>query len=200
MIGSATSVPTPADTPERIPSLKPRQMDRVSPSFRLRSSSLNSVRLRRVFDLFDGNGDGVITAEEICHALDRLGLGADPADLRSLLASHIQPGEAGLDFASFRSLHRSLGEAIFGPEGGVPGDVEEEEEDMREAFRVFDEDGDGYISAVELQTVLGKLGLSEGRNMDRVQQMIWSVDRDHDGRVDFLEFKHMMKSVAVHCC
>ncbi|PKU76099.1 putative calcium-binding protein CML24 [Dendrobium catenatum] len=32
-----------------------------SPSFRLRSPSLNSVRLRRIFDLFDHNGDGEIT-------------------------------------------------------------------------------------------------------------------------------------------
>lgn len=63
---------------------------------------------------------------------------------------------------------------------------------------MFDEDGDGYISAKELQAVLGKLGLVDGRSIDRVHQMIGSVDRDHDGRVDIFEFKSMMKSVAVH--
>ncbi|PKU85435.1 calcium-binding protein CML42-like [Dendrobium catenatum] len=176
------------------PSLKPAALPRASPSFRLRSCSLNSVRLRRVFDIFDRNGDGVITADELCEALDRLGLGADPSDLRSLVASFLQPGQSGLNFDAFHSLHRELGDAIFGDNDGGE---EEEEDDMMEAFRVFDEDGDGYISAKELQTVLGKLGLVEGRSIDRVYEMIGSVDRNRDGRVDYFEFKNMMKSVPV---
>ncbi|KAI0501809.1 hypothetical protein KFK09_016754 [Dendrobium nobile] len=176
------------------PSLKPAALPRASPSFRLRSSSLNSVRLRRVFDIFDRNGDGVITADELCEALDRLGLGADPSELRSLVASFLQPGQSGLNFDAFHSLHRELGDAIFGYNDGGE---EEEEDDMMEAFRVFDEDGDGYISAKELQAVLGKLGLVEGRSIDRVYEMIGSVDRNHDGRVDYFEFKNMMKSVPV---
>ena len=32
-----------------------------SPSFRLRNGSLNAVRLRRVFDMFDRNGRGFST-------------------------------------------------------------------------------------------------------------------------------------------
>lgn len=68
---------------------------------------------------------------------------------------------------------------------------------MQEAFNVFDEDGDGFISAEELKAVLEKLGLVEGESIDRVQIMICSVDQDHDGRVDFGEFKIMMKSIDV---
>jgi calcium-binding protein CML len=69
---------------------------------------------------------------------------------------------------------------------------EDVEGDMEEAFRVFDEDGDGFISAAELQAVLRKLGLSEARNLATVQEMICSVDSNCDGRVDFREFKNMM--------
>ena len=47
---------------------------------------------------------------------------------------------------------------------------------MSEAFKVFDEDGDGYISARELQVVLRKLGLPEAKEIDRIHQMITSVD------------------------
>ncbi|KAK8681426.1 hypothetical protein V6N13_053830 [Hibiscus sabdariffa] len=64
--------------------------------------------------------------------------------------------------------------------------------DLTEAFKVFDEDededGDGFISAQELQ--------AEGKEIGRVEQMICSVDQNHDGRVDFFDFKHMMQSVA----
>ncbi|XP_020580762.1 calcium-binding protein CML42-like [Phalaenopsis equestris] len=167
---------------------------RASPSFRLRSSSLTSARLRRIFDIFDRNGDDIITADELCEALDRLGLGADPSELRPLVASFLHPGQSGLNFDAFHSFHQALGDAIFGDSDGADA---AEEADMREAFTVFDEDGDGYISAIELQAVLGKLGLVEGRSIDRVYEMIGSVDRNRDGRVDYFEFKNMMKSVPV---
>nr|WCF55761.1 calcium-binding [Gastrodia elata] len=184
----------PHSPPAILPSIK-NQLTRSSPSFRLRSPSLNSLRLRRVFDLFDRNGDGEITADELCLALDCLGLSVDSTDLRSDIASFIPPGRLGLDFDSFDSLHHALGDALFDPSGGG-ADVQEEEE-MRQAFKVFDEDGDGFISAIELQAVLGKLGLAEGHAIDRVQLMIGSADRNHDGRVDFFEFKTMMKTVDV---
>ncbi|KAJ0975439.1 hypothetical protein J5N97_017404 [Dioscorea zingiberensis] len=167
-----------------------------SPSFRLRNPSLNTLRLRRIFDLFDGDGDGEITTAELCSALERLGLGADPAEIGSLVAAHAPAGRPGLDFSAFESLHRTVGDALLGvvEEGDQ---VEEEEGDMEEAFRVFDEDGDGFISARELQAVLGKLGLVEGRSLQMVHEMICSVDRNNDGRVDFGEFKHMMRGIAV---
>ena len=68
---------------------------------------------------------------------------------------------------------------------------------MREAFRVFDEDGNGFILTVELQLVLAKLGLPEAQNIARVHEMICSIDQDRDGRVDFGQFKHMMQGISV---
>ncbi|CAL9037144.1 probable calcium-binding protein CML27 [Musa acuminata AAA Group] len=172
-------------------------LGRPSPSFRLRSESLNALRLRRVFDLFDHNGDGEITVEELALALDRLGLGTSPDELRPTVAAYIPPGRAGLAFEEFEALHRDLGDSLFGASDAIGETHGEGEEDMREAFRVFDEDGDGFISASELQAVLVKLGLVEGRSIVRVQEMICSVDQDSDGRVDFGEFKHMMQGITV---
>ncbi|VAH90624.1 unnamed protein product [Triticum turgidum subsp. durum] len=161
---------------------KPSLSRKPSPSFRLRNGSLNALRLRRVFDLFDRNGDGEITLDEMAAALDTLGLGADRASLED-----------------FEGLHRALGDALFGPiveeEPGKEGEAEDE--DMKEAFRVFDENGDGFISAAELQAVLKKLGLAEARNLAAVQEMICNVDRDRDGQVDFGEFKCMMQGITV---
>lgn len=75
--------------------------------------------------------------------------------------------------------------------------MSQEELDLSEAFKVFDEDGDGFISAKELQVVLAKLGFQEGNEIDRVQQMITSVDRNHDGLVDLFEFKDMMRTTVL---
>ncbi|OMO88490.1 Calcium-binding EF-hand [Corchorus capsularis] len=177
-----------------------------SASFRLRCPSLNSLRLRRIFDIFDRNGDGMITVQEINQALSRLGLEADLSELDSTIKSFIKPGNIGLNFEDFVGLHQSLDQTFFGFDdqeaesdvcGGSEGEMSQEDSDLTEAFKVFDEDGDGFISAQELQVVLGKLGLPEGREIDRVRQMICSVDQNHDGRVDFFEFKNMMQSVLV---
>ncbi|KAK1320765.1 putative calcium-binding protein CML27 [Acorus calamus] len=176
---------------------RPSRLSRPSPSFRLRNQSLDTLRLRRIFDVFDRNGDGEITVDELGQAMDALGLTADALELRSSVAAHIRPGNSGLEFEDFVSLHRSLGEELFGSDESAAAAEEVEESDLSEAFRVFDEDGDGFISAKELQTVLGKLGLDEGRSIERVHQMICSVDSNHDGRVDFGEFKHMMQGISV---
>ncbi|KAI6698739.1 hypothetical protein NL676_018858 [Syzygium grande] len=185
-----------------------RSLSKKSASFRLHSPSLNSLRLRRIFDLFDKNGDGVITTGELAHALNSLGLDASPAEVNSAICSFVKPGSPGLEFGDFVILHRSLDEIFPTPyEDGESGDEDAgsggssssssswEESDLSEAFKVFDEDGDGFISARELQAVLGKLGLPEGQEIARVQQMIVSVDRNHDGLVDFFEFKDMMRGV-----
>ena len=182
---------------------------RSSSSFSLRSPSLNSLRLRRVFDLFDKNGDDVITVEEISQALFLLGLEAEHSELRSIITSFIRPGLDGLAYSDFESLHKSLNDTFLDCVDGHPGEeddahgdlvdaanLEEKEvieSDLTEAFKVFDQDGDGYISAMELQTVLSKLGLPEAnQELRQIQLMISSFDLNHDGRVDFFEFKDMM--------
>ncbi|KAJ8435050.1 hypothetical protein Cgig2_015555 [Carnegiea gigantea] len=182
---------------------------RSSSSFSLRSPSLNSLRLRRVFDLFDKNGDGVITVEEISQALFLLGLEAEHSELRSIITSFIRPGLDGLAYSDFEALHKSLNDTFFDCVDGHPGDEDDDhddlvdaanlddkeviESDLTEAFKVFDQDGDGYISAMELQTVLSKLGLPEAnQELRQIQLMISSFDLNHDGRVDFFEFKDMM--------
>ncbi|XP_050213085.1 probable calcium-binding protein CML43 [Mercurialis annua] len=180
-----------------------KNLTKKSSSFRLRSNSLNSVRLRRIFDLFDKNGDGMITVEDLSQALNLLGLDADFSELESTIRSHMKPGNDGLGYEEFVELHRSLDEAFLSYDDELEADgdgvdpMTQEESDLSEAFKVFDEDGDGYISAHELQVVLKKLGMPEAKEIARIEQMICSVDRNHDGRVDFFEFKDMMRSVLI---
>lgn len=174
-----------------------RLLSRKGSSFRLRSPSLNWLRLRRVFDLLDKNGDGVITVDEISKALILLGLHSDQSDsdLHSIITSFIKPGAVGLAFDDFQALHNSLNEDHVQPHP-QPEQADHQlqfESDLTEAFNVFDQDGDGFISAKELQSVLSKLGLPEAhQDLHHMQLMISSFDHNHDGLVDFFEFKHMM--------
>ena len=56
------------------------------------------------------------------------------------------------------------------------------EEEIREAFKVFDRDNNGFISAAELRHVMTSIG--EKLTDDEVDEMIREADQDGDGRID----------------
>ncbi|KAL6616690.1 hypothetical protein ACP70R_038960 [Stipagrostis hirtigluma subsp. patula] len=68
------------------------------------------------------------------------------------------------------------------------------EDELMEAFRVFDADGDGRITAEELRGVMVEIlgGDAEGCSLDDCRRMIGGVDADGDGFVGFQDFARMM--------
>ena len=56
-------------------------------------------------------------------------------------------------------------------------------EELEQAFRMFDKDGDGFIDAAELRHLLTNLG--EKLTEAEVDEMIREVDIDGDGKVDY---------------
>ena len=60
------------------------------------------------------------------------------------------------------------------------------EEELRAAFKKFDQDNSGYIQAKELQSIMTKMG----RNVSKaeIDAMIKSLDASGDGKISFEEF------------
>jgi calcium-binding protein CML len=162
----------------------------------------DSAELSRVFELFDKNGDGRITREELEESLGKLGMSVPGDELASMIARIDANGDGCVDVEEFGELYRAImagdggSRAVGGGNAGGAGEEGEEaaDEDMREAFRVFDANGDGYITVDELGAVLSSLGLKQGRTAEECRRMIGRVDRDGDGRVDFHEFRQMMRA------
>ncbi|GMN25468.1 hypothetical protein TIFTF001_000948 [Ficus carica] len=69
----------------------------------------------------------------------------------------------------------------------------EADEELREAFKVFDKDQDGYISPTELRHVMINLG--ERLKDEELEQMIREADLDGDGLINYEEFVRMMLAV-----
>ncbi|CAN0058399.1 unnamed protein product, partial [Phaeothamnion confervicola] len=80
-----------------------------------------------------------------------------------------------------------------------PGLSEEEIEEIREAFNLFDTDGSGTIDPKELKAAMQSLGF-EAKNQTIYQasksiregEMISDIDKDGSGSIDFEEFLDMM--------
>ncbi|PHU07719.1 putative calcium-binding protein CML30 [Capsicum chinense] len=71
---------------------------------------------------------------------------------------------------------------LFGEE------LEAKEQDIKEAFDVFDENKYGFIDERDLQRVFCAMGLKEVVKLDNRNKMIMAFDENRDGRIDFWEF------------
>ncbi|CAN4096706.1 unnamed protein product [Withania somnifera] len=143
---------------------------------------METEELKRVFHMFDRNGDGRITKKELNTSLENMGIFMSDTDLAQMINKIDVNGDGYIDIDEFGALYKTIMEE------------REEEEDIREAFNVFDQNGDGFITVDELKSVLSSLGLKQGRTVDDCKRMIKEVDADGDGMVNFIEFKQMMKS------
>lgn len=68
----------------------------------------------------------------------------------------------------------------------------ESDEQVRQMFKKFDADGNGYIDEVELKEMLAKI-MGKDVPMAEVKQMIHDVDMNNDGRIDIYEFIKLMQ-------
>ncbi|CAL9763826.1 unnamed protein product [Musa acuminata subsp. burmannicoides] len=132
------------------------------------------------FCLFDKDGDGSIALEELSTVIKSLGLKPFQEELQGMISEVDVDGNGTIEFAEFLGLmaHKMK-------------DIDSEEE-LKEAFKVFDKDQNGYISEAELRNVMMSLG--EKLTDEEVAQMIREADLDGDGQVNFEDFVQMMSA------
>ena len=68
------------------------------------------------------------------------------------------------------------------------------EGDLKKAFQIFDENGDGFISPEELEHMVNILsGVKMGK--EEVHELIRVADTNGDGKIDYKEFAVMMSNL-----
>lgn len=147
------------------------------------------AEVEQVFRRYDANGDGKISAEELASVLRALGAPPGPGQVRRMMDEMDSDRDGFVDLAEFVAFHCSNGEGE-----GEEGREDATEAELREAFRMYDADRNGLISARELHRVLRQLG--DKCSVADCSRMIRSVDADGDGSVNFDEFKKMMGAGA----
>ncbi|KAK6174378.1 hypothetical protein SNE40_017667 [Patella caerulea] len=135
--------------------------------------------LHETFSVFDKNGDGMITTEELGTVMISLGQRPTIPELKTFIRKVDHDKSGTIDFDEFLQIFSKK----------ITMDPEKE---LYEVFRVFDDNKDGFISPTELYNVLKKLG--EKISMREAQEMVKEADLNGDGRVDYAEFKAILTS------
>ncbi|CAJ1388304.1 unnamed protein product [Effrenium voratum] len=129
-------------------------------------------KLRDVFMMIDGNGDGYLTVNELKEGLAKSGLKDVPPDLLQIMQEVDSDGSGNIDYTEF--LAATLDKRMY-----IQEDV------CWSAFRVFDRNGDGKISMEELQQVLCSNDVEQVVGAKAVAELMLEVDGNGDGFIDF---------------
>ena len=70
------------------------------------------------------------------------------------------------------------------------------EENLRQAFMMFDKDGSGQIDANEIRALLEGEDLKGSIDANQLDNIIQEVDVDGNGEINFEEFLVMMRKVT----
>ena len=68
--------------------------------------------------------------------------------------------------------------------------TEEQKQEIKEAFDLFDTDGSGSIDAKELKVAMRALGFEPKK--EEIRKMVQDADKNGTGMIDFAEFLEMM--------
>ncbi|XP_047503285.1 calmodulin-like isoform X1 [Pieris napi] len=138
------------------------------------------AEFKEAFMLFDKDEDGTITMAELGVVMRSLGQRPSETELRDMVKEVDQDGNGTIEFNEFLQM---MSKKMRGGDG---------EDELREAFRVFDKNNDGLISSVELRHVMTNLG--ERLSEEEVDDMIREADLDGDGMVNYDEFVTILTS------
>ena len=137
---------------------------------------------RNAFTLFDKDHDGKLSTKEVDDVLRFLGKDPTEYEMEFVLKDLDMYGNGTLTFPQFlKLLSQKYNDTKF--------NVEE----MKAVFRIFDKDGDGYITSDEIQEEMSKHG--DVFSDQQIKQMMEGADSNGDGRIDYEEFVKLMESI-----
>lgn len=142
------------------------------------SSDAEVDRLRKIFQIIDVNGDGQLTKEELYDGLKKE-LGEDVAnkEINRIMHSLDNDNSGLIEFQEFLRASIDRSKILT-------------EENLKQAFLLFDIDRSGKITYDELKAVLGKnLNIDD----DIWKEMVLEVNKNKSKEgIDIVDFKNMM--------
>ena len=146
-------------------------------------SELKTAEFKEAFSLFDTDNEGSITPEKLGVVMRSLDPDLNPTDaeLAHLINSVDKTGDTKLGFADFLQFM------------GERSNISTAEEEIKEAFKIFDLQKEGVVTSSGLRTVMGQLG--EHLSEQEVDAMINQWSSTKDGTINLEDFTKLMQNV-----
>ena len=129
------------------------------------------AELKGIFALFDIDDDGRISVKELKTIMKSLGQKLSDAELNNMLSLADANSDGTIDFSEFVKITSGLMNTT---------DCDDE---LLEAFKVFDKDGNGCITRDELKRAMISLG--EELNDQEIDKMFKAADINNDGKINY---------------
>jgi calmodulin len=126
-------------------------------------------------------GEDFITADMVANILRMMGTSFTQETLNESIAEIDEDGSGKIEFEEF---------TILASKFIVEEDDEDVAKELKDAFRLYDKEGMGYITTAILKTILHEI--DETISDADLDGMITEIDEDGSGTVDFDEFMEMM--------
>ncbi|XP_066154196.1 troponin C-like [Euwallacea fornicatus] len=137
--------------------------------------------LKNAFDTFDVEKKGSIGVVMIGTILSMLGVQTTEKMLADIIAEVDEDGSGELEFEEFVTLASRF---------MVEEDAEAMQQELKEAFRLYDKEGNGYITTSTLKEILKEL--DDKLTSEELDMIITEIDTDGSGTVDYDEFMEVM--------
>merc|ERR1739845_339353 len=138
--------------------------------------------LKTCFDLFDTKEVDFLSADDLGEIMRAMGFRPTEEELKDLLAEIDEDGSGEIEFGEFCQLCATF--LVEDP------DMETMKRELQDAFRLYDREGQGFITNETLRSLIGELlaPLSD----EELDGIIDELDEDGSGTMDFDEFCEMM--------
>ncbi|XP_060080010.1 calmodulin-beta-like [Ylistrum balloti] len=144
----------------------------------------SALALQDAFNMFDIDGNGSISVEELGLAMRSIGENPSSKEIRQIVECADLDRNGTIEFEEF---------VVMVADRLKDFDAISE---MKEAFEVFDQDGDGFLDKDDIQRAMEGLGVS--LTAPEVTQMMEVADANKDGRLDYKEFVAMLTKGDQH--
>lgn len=148
------------------------------------SSDKHVEELAEEFKLFDLDGDGTISIEELELVFLSRGQQLTKDELQKTLEEHGTAGDNRIAWPKFIKSILDKGFHIPHRQNPMIADA------LQKSFAKFDKDGNGYIDVNELKYALSHYGYKMSE--EEINTMFELVDTSHDNRIDIHEFTEFM--------
>ena len=138
------------------------------------------AEFKEAFALFDRD-DATITIKEFGSIMRSLGQHPSEGELQDMINEVDADGNGSIGFPQFLSLVAR--QSLY---------INIDEEELIEALKVFDRDGNGLISAAELRLVM--TNLNEKLIDEEIDEMIRKAEIDGNGHINYVKFVSMIMS------